>query len=525
MSFNPPSIQPSINNNQNKVLISSEIDHSMNHSISTPSHLHTQVDLSQPHHPNHSIGDTFDPGFQVPSTEGLGLLPPPVAYKDFPSELEECSGKASSLLLSIPSDLSQTCLVNSNHTWIDPSVMRTATQLVPPPTASSATDQSSFNPSLPNPNSSSTSSSTLPYYDPSHPSSQSTSSLPPISMSNYPSPHDSNERTAHDLPYYPNPSKLITPPPLFDQSEQDLFSSFLNIFGDFNGEWDFDPQGMPEGMPVLGELKRRLEAENHENSMGRKEKIEAEEMGREVADRLKISESDSNPISSRPPTRLSSHSPTRTRQATVPPLISRPFTSSQIDLPSENEESGRKKAKLKETQFMQPIVTSAQHELPIGLPGAFDDGNDVEMTQLRDEALVSGPSDWELTHHPLPIRFNEPNYPEAHRTQHHSSTSRMSKNTHMVSEQKRRNAIQGGFGSLVEILRLGESQSGITIGIVEKPNLMKSNIDQRKEGTMKVKSGRGRGRRGEIETGASKSLYLEEVQRLEGLMKSKGLEI
>ncbi|KAH9814478.1 hypothetical protein DFH28DRAFT_894581, partial [Melampsora americana] len=340
-------------------------------------------------------------------------------------------------------------------------------------------------------------------------------------------------------------------------------------------------------------LKRRLEAENHENSMGRKEKIEAEEMGREVADRLKISESDSNPISSRPPTRLSSHSPTRTRQTTVPALISRPFTSSQIDLPSENEESGRKKAKLKETQFMQPIVTSAQHELPIGLPGAFDDGNDVEMTQLRDEALVSGPSDWELTHHPLPVRFNEPNYPEAHRTQHHrthqvsslplpttgmkpnpSNSSRtminladskdcnfsptepkmkenekneetrgMSKNTHMVSEQKRRNAIQGGFGSLVEILRLGESQSGITIGIVEKPNLMKSTIDQRKEGTMKVKSGRGRGRRGEIETGASKLVVLEraveyvkwmrfgnqalfeEVQRLEGLMKSKGLEI
>ncbi|EGF99181.1 uncharacterized protein MELLADRAFT_68779 [Melampsora larici-populina 98AG31] len=638
MSFNDPAAQRPIINHQDTDLNTSDIDYSINQSTSTsnPSTFHhhqlDQTQQQQPLHLNHSI-DTSDPGFQVPSTEGLGLLPPPVAYKGFsnPDLIGSCSNRfqppirstessdltqSLELLLPIPSDLSQTCFLNSNYhhqPWTridsDPCVMRTATDLLPAPTSSvTESDQLAFNQLVHNPsisNSSAPSSTTFPYYDPGLPSSHSSSSLPSISMSTYPSPHHSNEhQPGNEMAYYPNPSsKLITPPPLFDQSEQDLFSSFLNIFGDFNGEWDFEPQGMPEGMPVLGELKRRLEAEHHDEirieGEGGKDWIGTEEMEREVNNRLKISESDSfNSVSSRPPTRLSSHSPSRTRQSGVPPsLLSRPSTSSLIDLPSENEEMGRKKAKLKETtQFIQPMVNSSSgHELPIGLPGAFGDEDDIEMTQLREEPVMSGSNDWELTRHSIPTRFNDSNFPQPHQFQHrlpsqvsslplpfsgiipnpptsssnttmnitsHSNNPNESnkktaikenernedtsskgipnKTTHIVSEQKRRNAIQGGFGSLVEILRLGELQSGITIGIIEK-----SNGNEKSNGTsnVKVKSGRGRGRRGEIETGASKSVVIEraveyvkwmrfgnqallkEVERLESIIRSDGLEI
>jgi hypothetical protein len=72
------------------------------------------------------------------------------------------------------------------------------------------------------------------------------------------------------------------------------------------------------------------------------------------------------------------------------------------------------------------------------------------------------------------------------------------RSNHILSEQKRRDAIRLGFKDLVELLQAGEAVSGIHIGVGE---------DEINAKTGK-KKGKGRGRKGEASGGASKSVVL-----------------
>ncbi|KAH8930124.1 hypothetical protein BT69DRAFT_1255521 [Atractiella rhizophila] len=104
------------------------------------------------------------------------------------------------------------------------------------------------------------------------------------------------------------------------------------------------------------------------------------------------------------------------------------------------------------------------------------------------------------------------------------------RSNHILSEQKRRNAIKIGFQELVDILNLMEEQSGISIKVLEGGG------DEGKG--MK----RGRGRKAEVGGGASKSLILEkavdlvkwteegnralrdEVERLRTVLENEGVQ-
>lgn len=383
----------------------------------------------------------------------------------------------------------------------------------PPPLASSVSEPptdrfgSFFPPPLPS------SSSAHAYYAPPPSSDSSTSQLPSTAMSDYASHHahpSDLDPLSDPILYHSSSTKLNTPPPLFDPSEQDLFSSFLNIFGDSNGEWDFDPQGMPDDMPVLGELKRRLDQADAPLVSSSTMMGVGEEMGREVEHRLKISEPEPSPTLSHRP---ASHSPTHTR---VSPG-SRPLAA--VAHPSKQEpqeEGGRKKAKLKPSSLYLPSSR------PTPPPPHLPQGEDIEMAQPKDDRPCATVADEE---EPKPMK----------------EESKPPKPTHLVSEQRRRNAIQGGFGNLVEILRAGESISGLSIG------LMANESNESEKGSPlkphpKLPS-RGRGRRGEVETGASKSVVLEravdyvkwitlgntalksEVERVEGLLRRHGVQV
>ncbi|KAG0143289.1 hypothetical protein CROQUDRAFT_96491 [Cronartium quercuum f. sp. fusiforme G11] len=429
-----------------------------NSTYNTYSHL-----LQQPH----NLLETFDPGFPLPNTEGIGLLPTPVAYEVRLGFSEPDSNSGINVLplpptlptLPTPTSLSSSSSLGSSHQ-----------NFIQDPSSSSG----------------------FPYYAPCLPptSSYHQSNLP-SSMSNY-QPQTDGSSSSNQQDHYPIPTpKLATPPPLFDPSEQDLFSSFLNILGDFNGEWDFDPQGMPEDMPVLGELKRRLEADS--STFAPSTRRGSEEMGQEVKNRLNIN--DPEPVL---PT-LSNSSVSQTRN----------FTTS-LDRPSEG-----KKAKLKAgPNTLYPLPPDPCLGTYQPLTGSNRQTNDdIEMIQARES------NDWPSTSSqfvqrlpPITNSITTTDPIDGSRQQ-----SKLSKNTHIVSEQRRRNAIQGGFGNLVNILRAGELASGISISVA----LTES---QTKGGKNKA-TGRGRGRRGEIETGASKSVVLERAVEYVKWMRAGNLAL
>jgi hypothetical protein len=120
-------------------------------------------------------------------------------------------------------------------------------------------------------------------------------------------------------------------------------------------------------------------------------------------------------------------------------------------------------------------------------------------------------------------------------------TETQKRSNHIQSEQKRRNAIKNGFRDLVDILAAGEAASGIIVAPPEEDDGATA-----PGGTKKKKAkgtGRGRGRRGEIGAGASKSVVLEkaaqyilwlergndgidsEIERVEARLRECGIEV
>ncbi|KAI8455167.1 hypothetical protein BY996DRAFT_4581093 [Phakopsora pachyrhizi] len=562
-------------------LVSNEYVHNTGHQTydpSGPSHHYS----SHPQPPSHPLSSpqmvgTFDPGFQVPSTEGLGLIPMPVPYEGM------CSGKIHifrtmrlifPLLCSLPIDLCPSCLIllpfdpsadfnqhlhnlssSYSNDWSLPSIS---------PLSRTSLVSSQPSPPAPQPSQMATLSDLL-----NSTSHQQTPSRMPISYQHYQQQQDQNsgsflispdvssnsrmfgQSSVNSPPSLPLPkpsgsSRPPTPPPLFDASEKDLLSSFLNIFGDSNGEWDFDPQGMPEGMPVLGALKRRLEATPNHATDHWYGKYEADEMGRQVESRLKLDDLEPCPdrlcnVSSLPP--ALQRTPTQAECASLPISPRR----------SEDEQAGRKK-KIK--------TDSRTYPLPISLSDhSMGKDVDVEMIHFKSD-LITDPTVFQSvlgsgrlvsnlqpplsssstsmlfdSHNILPL-LSDNLSKISEQVPQNNGDGKKTKSTHIASEQRRRSAIQGGFGNLVGILKAGEAISGISIASTDAPESTAGGSNCNPKPTT-----RGRGRRGEIETGASKSVVLEraaeyvkwmytgnvalklEVERVENLLKANGVDI
>jgi len=567
---------------------------------------HSTVDYQDYHHPslgvNHSLRlETFDPGFQLPSTQGLGLLPMPVAYEDFQYALPAlelpdqgaanhgCTG-SNDLQTSNPNSVYQTYPRNNapygqdyNHlslpnAWdVSPASRET---LRSPNTNHDIMLNSFLNDPAAHPQSQPTNSARPPAPPAPIEPDSGTSAQPSYSNNQY--FHDPSCIPTHAglMTSYPPPNPP-TPPPLFDASEQDLLSSFLNILGDPNGECDFDPRGMPEGMPVLGELKRRLEGCGHDGPVEYVGKRETDEVGRQVESRLKISEPEYSQL--RRPSLQSF-------QTTSGSLSS----SSDSHLCKEPDVLSRKKAKTSNisSSYAEPLQPFHIPEVPHH--NGFELESDVEMRNWnRNPRFENGEWPGQLLghdpqgslssyhhhhhNHNHPLKSSElitsqslspvfqtdsgpskadkgnldaPSCESTDRGQEDQPsirpapkrTGKPAKITHIVSEQRRRNAIQGGFGSLVEILRAGEAQSGISIATPDLPSHPAGQGGTSANHNKKPKT-RGRGRRGEIETGASKSVVLEraaefvqwmadgncalmnEIQRVELILQSHGIQV
>lgn len=78
------------------------------------------------------------------------------------------------------------------------------------------------------------------------------------------------------------------------------------------------------------------------------------------------------------------------------------------------------------------------------------------------------------------------------------------RSNHIISEQRRRNAIRLGFKELVEYVLAGEKVSGISIAEGEE-------LEAAASGKKTKGKGRGRGRKGDIGVGASKSVVLDKA--------------
>lgn len=112
-------------------------------------------------------------------------------------------------------------------------------------------------------------------------------------------------------------------------------------------------------------------------------------------------------------------------------------------------------------------------------------------------------------------------------------TASQKRSNHILSEQRRRNAIRSGFKDLFELVSNGETLSGIVVAPPPEPEVDAGGKKKKTKG-----SGRGRGRKGEVGAGASKSVVLEkagdyirwldrgnhgleaEVERVEGILRA-----
>ncbi|KAA1075916.1 hypothetical protein PGT21_029894 [Puccinia graminis f. sp. tritici] len=554
---------------------------------------HASLGLQQPLE-SHSLRlETFENGLQLPSTHGLGLLPMPVAYEDFQYALPaiEPSDRAvphngtgsSDLQASNPDSVYQTyphtgCgTYGQNYQLSFPSswsMSPASRDQLPSPHLTQDLSLNNFlHDALPNQQSNPSASIRPP---PSNAPIESNSRTPNQIYSSNQYFHEPSCVSAHNLINYPPPNPP-TPPPLFDASEQDLLSSFLNILGDSNGECDFDPQGMPEGMPVLGELKRRLEECGQDGPVPYFGKRETDEMGREVESRLKISEPEYSHM--RRPSLQSF-------QTTSGSLSS----SSDSHIYQEQGALSRKKAKTSNTPtLLDPLRPVHIPEVPHHHGVELEP--DVEMHHAWNRNPCGNTGGWpsqlllgcdphdpqpSYPHHgqtidPIPTQApsvspvfppdaNGPldGHPVENKDREDQQGSRRvskrngkpGKSTHMVSEQRRRNAIQGGFGSLVEILRAGEAQSGISIATPDLPSHPPGSAGSTTTASNTTSTNhnkkpktRGRGRRGEIETGASKSVVLEraaefvkwmadgnlalfnEINRVQSILQNHGIQV
>ncbi|MBW0527036.1 hypothetical protein O181_066751 [Austropuccinia psidii MF-1] len=463
---NPTSTSTSINNNN------------LNLNLFSNSSLINQNHPSSIPFQTHS--NQLDSQFQISNNHGVGLLPMPVPYEDFHYSIPNLENQNHNLLQNLTNSNLQSNQFNLNPSFI-------------------SNNSSPFNlnheiflNNLINSNSISSR---------SHSNSNSNDLSNLDFLGNLPPPLESHHQTLnHTLNQKPQ-----TPPPLLDASEKDLLSSFLNIFGNSNAEMDFDPQEkLPDTDQMDKHVQDRLKISDHTLPSWKSSSLSfyppnSDQNSNLSRKKIKISKVNSNPLQSIDQSNLISQ---KSNQSSSHHLIQL-FNQNSKNIHSSNQSN----LQVNHPAFLNS-KSSNLHSLDLSPHLNFENidptSQSPQIPNLEKKLIQILPCS--------------------------KSNHKLLKNTHIVSEQRRRNAIQGGFGNLVEILRAGEHLSGISIASPE---------GNHQSGKPKT---RGRGRRGEIETGASKSVVLEraadyvkwfytgnlalknEVERIENILKFHGLQ-
>lgn len=384
---------------------------------------------------------------------------------------------------------------------------------------------------------------------PYHPSGAPFSSFsPPFASGSYASPptihgHLSPNSSRHHPPAMPPPD----PAPLFDSTETALFSSFLNTL-DVDPNFLFNPV-LPPGMPSPPSTSMLQTRERREE-----DRRERELLGREVG---------GLDIGTRSAT-AGLVSPTgRSADRVLPDLpdeVDEPEGDDgelvNADADAGDDDPDFEPVPSRGTRRKSrggPAAGTGREKKPrtamTRVDDEVDEGEDVEMAAADDGDYVDGAgftasgrprrsaraprrlsssTATSATARPRPSlsRPAQPPAPpatldydqgddgdDAFETASATATASSStprvpltesqkRSNHILSEQKRRNAIRSGFKDLVDLLLAGEQASGIVLGAAEEQD----------DGTGKKKkgkgTGRGRGRKGEVGVNASKSVVL-----------------
>ncbi|BGP23920.1 hypothetical protein JCM10295v2_002821 [Rhodotorula toruloides] len=366
------------------------------------------------------------------------------------------------------------------------------------------------------------------------------------------------------------------PAPLFDSTETALFSSFLNTL-DVDPNFLFNPV-LPPGMPSPPNTSMLQTGERREE-----DRREREMLGREVRG-LDIGSSSAVAGLVSPTGRTADRVPPELPDELDDELAGGDEDDELDDADAGEEDPDFELAPSRGTRRKSrggPVAATGREKKPRTIKSEakaeFTEGEDVEMAAADDGDYVDGagftasgrprrnaraprrlsssnassatarprPSLSRPPHPPVPpatldcnpVEDADDAFDSASATATASSstpkvplTESQKRNNHILSEQKRRNAIRSGFKDLVDLLVAGEQASGIVLGGPEED-----------DGTGKKKkgkgSGRGRGRKGEVGANASKSVVLtkasdyilwlergnraleQEVRRVQGLLQ------
>ncbi|GEM08353.1 HLH transcription factor [Rhodotorula toruloides] len=337
------------------------------------------------------------------------------------------------------------------------------------------------------------------------------------------------------------------PAPLFDSTETALFSSFLNTL-DVDPNFLFNPV-LPPGMPSPPNTSMLQTGERREE-----DRREREMLGREVRG-LDIGSSSAVAGLVSPTGRTADRVPPELPDELDDELAGGDEDDELDDADAGEEDPDFELAPSRGTRRKSrggPVAATGREKKPRTIKSEakaeFTEGEDVEMAAADDGDYVDG-AGFTASGRPRrnalppatldcnPVEDADDAFDSASATATASSstpkvplTESQKRNNHILSEQKRRNAIRSGFKDLVDLLVAGEQASGIVLGGPEED-----------DGTGKKKkgkgSGRGRGRKGEVGANASKSVVLtkasdyilwlergnraleQEVRRVQGLLQ------
>ncbi|GAA97483.1 uncharacterized protein L969DRAFT_43917 [Mixia osmundae IAM 14324] len=260
------------------------------------------------------------------------------------------------------------------------------------------------------------------------------------------------------------------PSDLFDPSEKALFSDFLHSL-EVNQDFLFNPD-LPPDLPKL------------DDPSGLPGSQEGTQLGEEI-ERLHLRH--------KPSTELP-------RSASLKDLSARPVDATRVKkyrrtdhaeggMDIEDEQKPRIPCSPAKTRVRRPSLRSQTSSTETARPTGPYWRPNAALARIRAPSTDASPS----------------------RSAGQTEASLKKANGSIVSEQKRRTLIRGGFKELVEMLQAAESVSGLSIGSAEPDaNLANLTADERKARKAKSK-GRGRGRKGEAGAGASKSVVLSQA--------------
>ena len=304
--------------------------------------------------------------------------------------------------------------------------------------------------------------------------------------------------------YTPPPSMHTPPPaasedppaPLFDPTESADFSSFLSNMDGETHNFLFAPvlpPGMPSPPPAL---------------LRREERSERETLGAEV-DNMRLGGS---PVVKDEPVSDDEYRDDDRERAGVKTRgaaggqagrgtgkkVKMHDSNSDVEMPGDDD-AGESTATTSASKPRRPPRSSRP---PARRPSTARASVAPPPPVASTSALDPSPSPSPSASEPDPDL-----YPSIDPSRKTPLTDSQKRSNHILSEQKRRNAIRSGFKDLVDLLAAGEAASGI---VVAPPEAEPDPEDKGRKKKAKG-SGRGRGRKGDAGAGASKSVVLEKA--------------